>query len=545
MLAYEDGYPAQRICLIGEAPGNTEMKMGRPFVGPAGQLLDLSLNSAGITRSEVYIINTFETPVLKPRHASDKILTPDGSTLLWTATRGFTPAGLEAAAPALRRLRACEANVIVPLGGPALSLARLQQSPDGTIESPKPLSVLKYRGSVIPGVDGRKVIPTIHPSAALQGVYEWRYLIIADLIRAKANSLFPEIRNPARRLLIDPTYEQCVSFLRTCLDSPAVNTDIETLQGGVSCFSLSIDPLEAISIPLIDAGFESRFSEAEELEIWRLYAQIISSPHIAKINQNIVFDLTVLLQLNHIVPRGPLNDPMVAHSIMYPFLKKNLGTICSMHATEPYYKDDGELEDAATVADFARYWEYNAKDSCISLEAWQTLAPDIDSDGYRTTYDMTMSMASALIFMMVRGIALDAETLKATKTESANTLRQLIANIQSHTGRPVITRAPKTAAEKRAAQGTLNINSPIQLLKYLYEELKIRPYTNSQGQRTTDDKALARIFRRDGLQFAKALQEYRAQDKLHGTYLSVGYDSDDRIRCSYNIRGTWTGRLSS
>ena len=41
------------------------------------------------------------------------------------------------------------------------------------------------------------------------------------------------------------------------------------------------------------------------------------------------------------------------------------------------------------------------------------------------------------------------------------------------------------------------------------------------------------------------MQEYRSQSKMLNTYLEMGYDSDRRLRCSYNIRGTWTGRLSS
>ncbi len=44
--------------LIGEGPGDTEDKTGRPFVGKAGQLLDKALVDAGISRESVYIANT-------------------------------------------------------------------------------------------------------------------------------------------------------------------------------------------------------------------------------------------------------------------------------------------------------------------------------------------------------------------------------------------------------------------------------------------------------------------------------------------------------
>jgi uracil-DNA glycosylase family 4 len=46
-----------RLMLVGEQPGNEEDLAGRPFVGPAGRLLDRALEEAGIERSGVYLTN--------------------------------------------------------------------------------------------------------------------------------------------------------------------------------------------------------------------------------------------------------------------------------------------------------------------------------------------------------------------------------------------------------------------------------------------------------------------------------------------------------
>lgn len=46
-----------RLVLVGEQPGNDEDRQGRPFVGPAGRLLDQALASAGIARSDTYVTN--------------------------------------------------------------------------------------------------------------------------------------------------------------------------------------------------------------------------------------------------------------------------------------------------------------------------------------------------------------------------------------------------------------------------------------------------------------------------------------------------------
>lgn len=56
-LCLYDGNPAAKIMIIGEAPGAQEDRQGKPFVGPAGQLLDRMLAAIGLDRSKVYITN--------------------------------------------------------------------------------------------------------------------------------------------------------------------------------------------------------------------------------------------------------------------------------------------------------------------------------------------------------------------------------------------------------------------------------------------------------------------------------------------------------
>ncbi|WP_298215764.1 uracil-DNA glycosylase family protein, partial [Acidocella sp.] len=56
-LVFADGAVAARLVIIGEAPGGEEDRQGRPFVGPAGQLLDRMLASIGLDRGHVRIVN--------------------------------------------------------------------------------------------------------------------------------------------------------------------------------------------------------------------------------------------------------------------------------------------------------------------------------------------------------------------------------------------------------------------------------------------------------------------------------------------------------
>jgi uracil-DNA glycosylase len=56
-LVFADGTPGSRVMLVGEAPGGDEDRIGRPFVGRAGQLLDRMLHAIGLNRERVYIAN--------------------------------------------------------------------------------------------------------------------------------------------------------------------------------------------------------------------------------------------------------------------------------------------------------------------------------------------------------------------------------------------------------------------------------------------------------------------------------------------------------
>ena len=56
-LVFCDGNPGARLMIVGEAPGRDEDRIGLPFVGAAGQLLDKMLASIGLDRSAVYITN--------------------------------------------------------------------------------------------------------------------------------------------------------------------------------------------------------------------------------------------------------------------------------------------------------------------------------------------------------------------------------------------------------------------------------------------------------------------------------------------------------
>ena len=64
---FGEGPTSAAIALVGEQPGDSEDRAGRPFVGPAGEQLDRALADAGIRRDEVYVTNAVKHFAWEPR----------------------------------------------------------------------------------------------------------------------------------------------------------------------------------------------------------------------------------------------------------------------------------------------------------------------------------------------------------------------------------------------------------------------------------------------------------------------------------------------
>jgi DNA polymerase len=133
------------VVLVGEQPGDGEDKEGRPFVGPAGKLLDRALEAAGLSRDSVYTTNVVKHFKWEPRGKRRIHQKPNASEI--AACRPWLDGELGVLRP----------EVIVCLGATAA------QALLG-----KAFRVTKQRGEVIVGADGRRYVATYHPSAVLR-----------------------------------------------------------------------------------------------------------------------------------------------------------------------------------------------------------------------------------------------------------------------------------------------------------------------------------------------------------------------------------------
>ncbi len=143
---FGEGPRTARLMLIGEQPGDHEDQEGRPFVGPAGQLLDDALDEAGIDRSGAYVTNVV-------KHFK---WTPRGKRRLHQKPRQDE---IDACGPWLAaEVTAVRPRVVVCLGATAAQ-ALLGRA----------FRVTRHRGEVIRDTDlAPAVLATVHPSSILR-----------------------------------------------------------------------------------------------------------------------------------------------------------------------------------------------------------------------------------------------------------------------------------------------------------------------------------------------------------------------------------------
>jgi DNA polymerase-1 len=175
-------------------------------------------------------------------------------------------------------------------------------------------------------------------------------------------------------------------------------------------------------------------------------------------------------------------------------------------------------------------WIYNGLDCCITAEVLEVLKPQLDNLT-ASTYAFSRSLQGPVLEMRLRGIRVD----QAKKAEVIQTYRERL-NTLEHSLNEIV--------GEGCGFWEFNWQSPKQVQELLYDYLGIPPVVK-QGRATVNRDALERL---DGYIIARPIINHitamrELQKKI--SVLKTDIDPDGRIRTSYNIAGTETGRFSS
>lgn len=160
---FGEGSPKAKVVFVGEQPGDQEDLAGRPFVGPAGKLLDEALREAGIERREVYVTNAVKHFKWSPAERGKRRIHKKPNSSEINACRPWLDAEIDAVRP----------DVLVCLGATAA------QALLG-----KDFSVTRQRGKKVDSSLAPRVVATVHPSSILRAPdQESRHMQMKEFVR--------------------------------------------------------------------------------------------------------------------------------------------------------------------------------------------------------------------------------------------------------------------------------------------------------------------------------------------------------------------------
>ncbi len=513
------------IMMIGEAPGQEEERVGKPFIGRAGNLLKSICVASGINFHQCYVTNI--SPERPPNNNFGYFYEDD--------KRNVPKASLRKCwfdlADKIVRLKP---KVVVCLGEePLRAVTNLR-------------GIGAWRGTRIEA-HGTKVIATYHPANILRQ-YSNRVIAEMDLSKALRESEGLVYQEP--EIIISPTISDVLSWIRDAkYRGTRVAFDIETfgkLVRSISFAQRRKDGISAISIPLIrmisssSVSFVSKgtmlkqvggrsdinyWSKGDEEIVLQAIAGILENKRLEKVGQNSIGFDAPLIELNFgIKVFSHRMDLMHAWHVLYAALPKSLNFICAAITDHPNYWTQHEVSVDESE------WRYNAMDSVVTLEASEKVDDELIDEGLdEFYYSHVHPLIVELQKMERRGVIFDKVAAKVMEKRLLEKLKGIQAQIDGIVGREI------------------NVASSKQIRDLLYGELKFPVIRHHKTKKpTADEDALQRLHAKyPDEAVLRLIVAHRKTLKLTSTYVNPKIDPDGRCRCSYNASGTITGRVAS
>jgi DNA polymerase-1 len=351
-----------------------------------------------------------------------------------------------------------------------------------------------------------------------------------------------ESRQPIadRRYHLVDTPKKLQAFLKELRQQPRIAIDLETtglspLQCDIVGYAITWGPGEAWYLPVRGPASEKVLAPDDTLEKLR---PILEDPQVAKVNQNIKFDLLVL-RAHGVRLAGVRDDPMVADYLLHAGERshrlEDLALRYLNHAVIPITdligkrgKNQLRMDQVSTQ----RVAEYAGEDAAVAWRLVELLDRELAGENLKTLYDqLEVPLIEVLAELEYNGIRLDVPLLKKLSKEMERQLADIEQEIYRLAGRP------------------FNIASPKQLRQVLFTELKlpVQRRTDTTGEASTDQETLEALSARHAL--PRKIVEHRQIAKLKGTYVdalpALVNPRTGRVHASFNQTVASTGRLSS
>ncbi|QCR24162.1 DNA polymerase I [Pontibacter sp. SGAir0037] len=310
-------------------------------------------------------------------------------------------------------------------------------------------------------------------------------------------------------------------------------TSIDPITAKLVGMSFCYRPGEAYYIPV------PHDNEEEAFRITAEFKEVLENATIAKIGQNIKYDILVLKNYN-IEVQGPIFDTMLAHYLLEPEMRHNMDVLAETYLNySPVPITDligPKGKSQKTMADLKpeEVKDYACEDADVTLRLKLYFEPLLKEQGLLKLFnEVENPLVQVLADIEKEGISIDADALADISTQ----LESEINNIER--------RIFELAGEQ------FNIGSPKQLGEILFDKLqlhgKAKIKKTKTGQYATGEEILSKLAGEH--EIVNLILDHRELTKLKSTYVDalpqLVCATDNRVHTSFNQAVAATGRLSS
>ncbi len=331
------------------------------------------------------------------------------------------------------------------------------------------------------------------------------------------------------------TQEQLNDLVATLTKAKALAVDTEThgLEGPIIGISLAASAKEGYYIPLAK---EHGTTLAHDT-IAKTLKPLLENNAIAKVGHNIKYDLKILTQLG--IDLQPISfDTMIAAYVLHAHLRSfDFDSTCQRelnYTPISFASVAGSKKKEVTLLDAAgdKVAEYAAEDAILTYRLFEHFKSELETmpSLQFVAQEIDFPLIEVLAAMELHGICLDTEQLRELSKELAKEIDQLRHTIESYATEPI------------------NINSPIQLQKLLFDDLKL----DKAGIKTTQkgmSTAAQELEKLQGMHpVIDDILRYRELTKLQSTYVETlpeMVDKSGRLHTQFSQTTAATGRLAS
>jgi uracil-DNA glycosylase family 4 len=502
------------LMVVGDYPTQKEYNSGYSFSGSSGTLLQSLFQPFGLSTKNLYKTHYFKLPV--PGWSAPNVKARKEALAKVHEIENWDLVLKE-------EIEAIEPNGIVACG--ELALRHLTEEE----------GITKWRGSILhlhprfqkPHI---KVFPIYSPRDIWSENEHPMVYSQWDAGRIVKYKDFTKRFEPSCNVWIARNPDHVYEWWKRAERGEFLTLDIETHHGFITCIGFSHNGHEAVSIPLLVGPHINHFDRGR---MYALTDEILRSK-IPKVNQNIKYDWTVLETFGFDVANIVGDTMLMAHTI-YPELPVGLDFLNSIYTDHPYYKDEGKKFDPRQHS-VDRLLMYNARDALVTWQIWKQQLEDAEAQGVKKFYFKYVHPTFFIYKKLDQtGVLVDDSRRKSLLQK----YEPMLAEIQQ---------TINLVAEER-----INVNSPTQVARLLYDILgcpKMEHVTKT-GKKTanTDEDSIEELYVNKITDSGRksVLKYIIVARKIHKViqFLTSPVSPDGRMRTSYKLHGTETGRTSA